>query len=224
MLLQAAQAATLMDSKSLLPFIKNYGIELLAYLCAPATIYAFRYRLLKIWLFIYYKIPFMQDIVALRSQNARVLNLLANMDENQINILKELKPNGGTSMRDAIDRTGDNVARVVTKMKLHEDTFDFGTFQTTSDGLFTSMNEPLLEMCGRDRDEIVDNGWINFVHYDDRDFVSRHYNEAIDDKTDMDLQFRMLHKNNTCFKVRLMAKRSVNNGRIVGYIGTMKKL
>jgi len=169
---------------------------------------------------VFNKLPFMKRIAFLEQQSVRTARMEGSLDE----ILRELKPNGGSSMRDAQDAMADNVVKLLARTKLNESVLPFATFSTDENGRFGSVNPVFCEWCGRNESDLLGANWINAVHSEDQNFCKTKLTEAILDQRDLEITFRFQHKDGIFFKVKCIAKPIFNNRKLVSYLGSIKKL
>lgn len=131
-------------------------------------------------------------------------------------VVRELRPNGGSTMRDAINL-------IVAKQRARDNTTEeYGVFEADKDGWCTHCNLHYLRMTGRTMDEVVGNGWINCIHPDDRSKVREEWALSVHDGRDFELACRMIKPGGDEFNVigRVVVMRD-NNGKPIGYFGTV---
>jgi len=93
-------------------------------------------------------------------------------------ILAELRPNGGSSLRDAVTRLERNLddntkmLRILRwKEKKFANTLGVATFETDSVGRCVDANETYLELVGLTIDEVLQDGWRNAIDKDELEDV-----------------------------------------------------
>jgi PAS domain S-box-containing protein len=157
------------------------------------------------------------DKIAEQSRlNGNELKILSDKYEN---ILSELKPNGGKSLRDAINRL-DARQRAKDNMDI-----DVGIFETDKTGLYVHVNLQYCHMVGRSIDELRGNGWLNAIDERWRTEIFNEWNNAITGKRIFECQYDI---QTTYDKKITVDARAVpvfeSNGEIVGYYGTINKI
>lgn len=173
---------------------------------------------------IYNLLPFVKHIKELEQSHEEIKILLSDLKKSNTEILFELKPNAGHSMRDAVNMLGDAVARISARSKIMEDQLPFASFGADENGRFVHVNYTLCEWSGREESELLGFNWQNTIHTDDQDGVKKQLLASIFDIREMDINFRFTHTNGECFKVRCIAKPTFNGSKLVAYSGTIKKL
>ena len=96
-----------------------------------------------------------------------------------------------------------------------------GIFRTDPEGNTTFVNPRWTEITGLGLNEAKGLGWLEAVHYDDKEFVRILWMDAIDKKRPSSAEYRFLHSNGAVVWVSGRAVPQVNDmGELVGYIGT----
>lgn len=140
-------------------------------------------------------------------------------------IEKELQPNGGSSMRDAIKRLELMAHAENSRFKTWMTFFPYPVFETNPNGYCIYVNRAYLNFTGRNLDEVVGNGWIINVHPEDREEVHESWSSAVNDKREYCLTYRFLDKDNNTRKVHVHACPSLNHEKeVIGYIGIISIL
>jgi PAS domain-containing protein len=83
-------------------------------------------------------------------------NIVKNIDERVARVEKEITPNGGSSMKDAMRIIK---AEIEAANWLHPRP----TFRVTSTGLVTFVNEAYCNLCGASTEELMRLGWKNYM-------------------------------------------------------------
>lgn len=133
-------------------------------------------------------------------------------------IIAELKPNGGSSLRDAVNL-------IIAKQRARDNTTEhYGVFETDKNGQCVNANLAYLRLVGRTLEEVTGNGWINCIHPDDRVTVRDQWAESVQDNRDFEMEYKMMHENGSVFNVigRAVVMKD-NAGRAYGYYGTIQK-
>lgn len=135
----------------------------------------------------------------------------------------DLKPNGGSSLRDVVDRVENLVIAANTTQQAILDILDSGFFQTDSHGNYAYVNRYWLQLTGIPQEEAVGTGWLVCVHPDDRDKIQKDWSIAAEEGRAFSTAFRIINKNTnkestvTCYSVPLRD----NSGRVYGHIGSI---
>ena len=140
-------------------------------------------------------------------------------------IFEELKPNGGQSIIDAINRieSGLNAANGFQKALLadHEDAL----FETDSEGNCTWMNRTYSRLVERTPAELTGHGWQNAISQEDRvDFVEEWYSAVSEDR-EFTRDFRFETPRGKLIPVKVRSyKIPDSTGQTIGYLGYVKLL
>lgn len=162
--------------------------------------------IIKMWQYmsVYYKVP----------------TLCKNIDESLKEIRAELRPNGGSSLKDAINRIerrqilyeGRNKALL---MNIH-----YPIFETDIEGNCVFVNNAYCMMTGRDFDTSRNNGWMTSVAKEDRESVYKAWNCSIEEGIEFDETYTIIHADGTRYSVRCNTVRMFDEQRkLLGYMG-----
>ena len=133
-------------------------------------------------------------------------------------LLSEMRPNGGHSFRDQINRIEERQLYLDGRSKamLNEDLN--GVFETDAEGNCTWVNRRLIRMTGRSFEELRGHGWVNTVHPEDRDRVEKEWESAQMENRAFMVSFRMLHPDRDPVIVRTTGHRIQKaNGELGGF-------
>lgn len=135
-------------------------------------------------------------------------------------IMKQVMPNGGASLADSLNRVESKLSANVERAESINKTVELmaatmratsntnprmATFETSASGMLIDCNKTYLRWTGRTLDEMLNWGWINCVHPDDKVTVRREWLEAVADVRQSVLRYRMLDEDGGCFKVEVTA-------------------
>jgi PAS domain S-box-containing protein len=142
--------------------------------------------------------------------------------ETQLPILSKLadefKPNGGSSVKDALNRLelGQSLNQHRYRMVIKQS--NVACFEANKVGEFTWVSPKLAEMAGNTYDRFLGNDWINAVYHEDRERVWDEWNEAILQKRDFSLTFRLNEINPIQIKAYATALKDAK-GQLTAMIG-----
>lgn len=155
--------------------------------------------------------------------------------ENIERIDSELKTNGGSSLRDAVNRSEKVLSDLSQKTDvLHTEILSINArqwalvatqrdpvFETDRDGSVLRVNAVFSNLVERDLESIKGNGWENFIDPDQRDRVIREWETAIEKLRAFEYDFTVIgHITNTRYNVKCIANPYYDHeGDIIGYIG-----
>jgi PAS domain S-box-containing protein len=109
-------------------------------------------------------------------------------------IENELKPHGGTSLRDAVTRVEQMTIGTRAHVRLQYQMNLTPTFEIGTDGSATWVNRAYIEEYGMGLDDISGNKWLSNIHPDDRERVMKEYAHIIEDKRQGSIQYRAQFK------------------------------
>lgn len=134
-------------------------------------------------------------------------------------VAQELVPNGGSSLRDAIDRIESSVVFLNERQKALMQDINEGVIECDSHGKITWANRTYLRKLDTTLDQISGNGWINLMHPDDVDGVVSAWSRSVTEAIDYHTHFRLRKADGTYVTVYSKAYSLKNSsGLLVGYI------
>ena len=96
-----------------------------------------------------------------------------------------------------------------------------GIFRTDAEGRCLFVNDRWCEIAGIDASESLGQGWVQAIHPEDRDRVVSEWNSAIAERRDSNIEFRCQRPDGTVTWVSGSATSLVEEGVVVGYVGTI---
>lgn len=140
-------------------------------------------------------------------------------------IHSEMYPNGGDSLRDAINRIEEKVHFIEEKDKAMFTTMtDKGYFETDADGLVTWVSKAWCNMTGMVPHEARGHGWVGVLHDEDKAYVFDEWMESINQEREHDTAFRFVNmQTKDIIKVHghsIPIKNSKN--KLVGVLGVVE--
>lgn len=135
-------------------------------------------------------------------------------------IYNELKPNGGASLRDSLDRI--ETRQVVTEERLRVMSMDTedGIFESDSTGQFVFVNRTLQRMVKMNHSDLNGNGWVNAVCVEERAEVYDAWMDAIEQKREFVYDFNMITTDGLIIPVHANAVPIYDHKRkMVGFVG-----
>ncbi len=97
-----------------------------------------------------------------------------------------------------------------------------GLFRTDSDGACTYVNRTYETICGQSSALVMGNGWVNLLHPEDLQRVSREWQAATDSVGQFDSQYRLRRPDGTVVWVSGKAAPVKVDGNLVGYVGSVE--
>lgn len=136
-------------------------------------------------------------------------------------ILSELKPNGGSSLKDQLNRLEAHVSISEAQRRLLMDSSPQGIWTSTVKGRCVWINETFRQKVEAQPEELYGDNWVSCIHPVDRKQVMDEWESAIKDGRTFNLFYRVINlKTQTPIPVHGIATPAKNfDGSIVGYNG-----
>ncbi len=134
----------------------------------------------------------------------------------------ELKPNGGSSIHDAINRIESKVGLQDQKLLALLKSMPYGTFITDSLGNWIDVNLTLCRITERTESELKGNDWMNWIHEDDKEDVMAEWERAVKNK--MVFNMNMIYTTPTGQEISIQIhgnQLKSEKGDLIGYFGTV---
>lgn len=97
-------------------------------------------------------------------------------------LMMEFKPNGGASLKDALNRIESKIAEIDLTQKIYIDAdSNIPMFQTDPQGNYRWVNKSFLELVDRPLEEVIGTGWELTVSQQDREAVREEWRQAVSD-------------------------------------------
>jgi len=147
------------------------------------------------------------------------------MSEQLTFVVSELKPNGGASIHDSLNRIELRQVLQEQRQKAILSDMSIGVFETDAAGEFTWVNRKYLRMTGRAPDEIKGSGWINTVANRDRERVEREWESAIAEEREFESEFLLITPDDTRLEVSARTYKMTNDEKEpIGFLGMLTPL
>lgn len=139
----------------------------------------------------------------------------------------ELTNNGGSSLKDSIQR----IENIVTSVESRQRSFfqaqiNDGVFETDATGNYTYVNSTWSRITGVQPTDASGTGWSSAIHPDDRDEVFDEWQNTWKFEREFNLRFRFKTQGNIVSDVHVHAvpSRSTKTNKIIGFFGIVKVL
>lgn len=148
---------------------------------------------------------------------------IESLDAKVIDVIKEVKPNGGSSLRDAVARIEMNQYISDQQRRALLNLAPVPAFESNKSGECIWANRAYLRAVGKSLDEVLGFGWINHIAPNDQEVVRARWTEAIQDGRDFVLDYHILTATGGAQLVHGQAFpiRDTKN-KVIGYNGTME--
>lgn len=107
-------------------------------------------------------------------------------------VVTELRPNGGASIRDSLNRIEIRQVLQEQRQKAILSDMSVGVFETDTVGNFVWVNRKYLRMTGRSPMEVRGSGWINTIAERDRERVIQEWKDAMDANREFESRFMLI--------------------------------
>lgn len=139
------------------------------------------------------------------------------------NISKELKPNGGESIKDQINQLQSSTKTILYRQRWILDNREEPIFETDIKGNFTWANDSLIRLTDRLFKDLENNNWINALCEKTRDEVNDSWQMAIENKRNFEHEVIIVDSKNRAFAAKCVAVRQ-EDGKYVGKLINIKEL
>ena len=147
-------------------------------------------------------------------------------------LMREVKPNGGSSLRDAIDRTAGKVDQLsvavdelaATHQVRWRMAYGEPSWHSDDHGRCTAANNLLCDLLEYSESEFVGSNWKNLIHPEDQQHVFSEWNRIVAEGAQFSLNTRYVTRSGAVVHVRLKAVPIIVKGGVVGWIGTANKI
>lgn len=147
---------------------------------------------------------------------------IGSLDEQMKFIVGELRPNGGASIRDSLNRIEIRQVLQEQRQKAILSDMSVGVFETDTDGDFIWVNRKYLRMTGRAPSEVNGSGWINTVAERDRARVKQEWQDAMDAGREFESSYQMITPDDDRIEVQVRTykyERSDDPENPLGFMG-----
>lgn len=135
-------------------------------------------------------------------------------------LFAQFRPNGGSSLRDAIDRIEKETAFQSMELKYLDTSNTVGTFRADLDGKITHVSVRLQSMLNHAEAEFIGMSWFDFVHQDDVERVLSAYIRSHSSGLNFNENFRVCRADEW-IEVNGFTRRVNVGERVIGYFGSI---
>lgn len=141
-------------------------------------------------------------------------------------IQDEFKPNGGTSLRDAINRIEIRLLIEQQARRAMSMAMDVGIFETDSAGMCIWINQYYSNLTGLSLQEAKNYGWVIAIHEDDRDRVVDEWKDAVIQKRAFHMEYTMKNIKSSEISFVKCHAFPICNGKeeVAGFVGIVTRL
>ena len=148
-------------------------------------------------------------------------------------IKAELKPNGGASLRDAVDSLRKEQLQILVAIRHHSvrewvmrgfEDRDRGFFETDSNGKLTHISQQVQQWTGRSMTELEGDRWISIIIPAMRESVKRWWTATWSDGSYGEMDQQYIGTDGRHIRVRVFAAPVIDNGTYIGHVGSITRL
>lgn len=136
----------------------------------------------------------------------------------------ELRPNGGSSLRDAVDGLATRMDLFSARKMAALDAQDVAYFETDSGGRLTIASRSLCRLAGRDDGELMGNGWLDSIMPVDRPRVAEAWHDSVARGTALTEYAACVRPSGSAIACRIDACPVVVAGSVAGWVGLVTKV
>jgi len=137
-------------------------------------------------------------------------------------LVAELRPNGGKSLRDLVEKINENTTYNREYVRATLDNDIQMIFETNSLGEYVWVNDTYGRYTGKQEHDLMGYGWINTVCSADRMRIRDEWESCIEEQRDFSAEYEINTMDGNKLKVSAMARPIKVTGNIKGYYGTIK--
>jgi len=138
-------------------------------------------------------------------------------------ISKELKPNGGKSIKDQINDLQASTKTILNRQRWILGNREEPIFETDEKGNFTWANNSLIRLTDRLFKDLENNNWINALCENTREEVNDSWQVAIENKRNFEHDIIIIDSKNRAFNAKCHAVRQ-DDGKYVGKLINIKEI
>lgn len=167
----------------------------------------------------------MQFVISLQqalAASAIILTSLITIGTIVYKIYKQVVPNSGSSLRDAVDRLISKVDKSCLAQMVFLDNVvhDTAMFATDTKGRCEWANKAYLNMLGKAMHEVVGNNWACSIHQEDRAMIETEWEHTSTKSRNFDMVYRFINHAGEPIRVHCQAW----GDEKTGYFGIVKRI
>jgi len=140
-------------------------------------------------------------------------------------IEQELKPHGGTSLRDSLTRVEQMTIGTRAHVRLQYQMTHTPTFEVDGTGKVTWVNRAYVEEFGLSLDDISGHKWMAPIHPEDRERVVREWSHIVSDQRQGSIQYKARFKDEPYRDLDVIVYPIFDHdGACLGWVGYAKML
>lgn len=137
-------------------------------------------------------------------------------------ISEEFRPNGGSTLRDAINRIEEKVTLQEQKTLAIVKSLPVGTWISDNRGKCIDVNRSLCKMTGRTESELKGDNWSNWVHPSQKEDVFEEWSRCVTNDLNFDMEYKFVLPNGQVQSVHGVAYQLRDkDNKLIGFLGTL---
>ena len=153
---------------------------------------------------------------------ALLVSHLKESEETLGKIYAELRPNGSTSLRDAIDRAEAQLKDIDAFLSAQLNVHDVAVIRTDENGSLIYVNRHYQRLLGVAAHEVMGEGWVNVIHPEERLKIYKMWKDAVASKREFSEDIRFLRPDGVEVFGHANVYREINSdGDLRGYLGVI---
>jgi PAS domain-containing protein len=134
-------------------------------------------------------------------------------------ILEQFSPNGGTTVKDSLNRIERRQAVNEIMSVTLANSMDIAMFKTEADGSCSWASKAYLRLTGRTLEDTLGFGWILAIKSSDRASVREEWASAVIEKTHFEKIFTVVNTNGDEIRINCRASPSLLNHAVMSWVG-----
>jgi PAS domain S-box-containing protein len=106
-------------------------------------------------------------------------------------ILAETKTNGGSSLKDQMDRIENSLTNLTLWIEASQHLTHKPLFKADEHGRFVWVNTAMARLVGGGLEDLRDLGWVSFIHPEDMSRVVKEWSESVRDHRKFETEFKV---------------------------------
>ena len=158
---------------------------------------------------------------AKRQRQDALLAIVEEMGSQIAEVLREVKPNGGESLKDRIINIDSKVENLVARNRHHDDTNGIATFHLDHQGNMIYSNTALRDLLDVEEGQLRHSNFLSLIEVSQRPAFIREIEEAVKFKMPIDTVVSFKQTGPHFKAIRLQASPDVRHGGVLkGFFGT----
>lgn len=137
-------------------------------------------------------------------------------------LVAELRPNGGKSLRDLVEKINENTTYNREYVRATLDNDIQMIYETDPKGEYVWVNDTYGRYTGKQEHDLLGYGWMSTIPSDERHRVRTEWESCIEEHRDFSLEYEVVSAVGDKLKVLSTARPIKITGNIKGYYGTIK--